>query len=312
VIGRRVDYNDLGYVPRANQVRVSPYLAYRIVDPFWEIAEMETYATSIARSNLDGLALLRGYYLGSKTRFKNFWSVLVEAARYPARGEDRQVGDGTALERLPGTGLTVTVATDPRRQLAATAYSETVVTSQGGSFELDGELTYLPLPRLELQLVPQLMFRSGDARFVSGGRNAGEYTFGDLDAQSVSATLRASYTFTNRLTLQLYGQLLIIAEHYSNFRSREVDPAARRPVIRLDQLTPAAPPDLDPDNEETNLNLSAVLRWEFRPGSTLFLVYSRLQAPTLTPDRDARLDLGALRGGPASDAIRLKLSYYWN
>jgi hypothetical protein len=30
------------------------------------------------------------------------------------------------------------------------------------------------------------------------------------------------------------------------------------------------------------------------------------------PDRDARLDLGALRTGPASDAIRLKLSYYWN
>ena len=312
VIGRRVDYNDLGYLPRANQIRFSPYLAYRIVEPFWEVAEMESYVNSIARSNFDGLALIRSYYLGSKIRFKNFWSVLVEAARYSARGEDRQVGDGTALERGPANGLSVTVSTDPRRQLAATASTETVVASQGWSFTLDGELTYLPLPRLELQLVPQLLFRAGDTRFVAGSREDGEYTLGDLKAQSVSTTLRASYTFTNRLTLQVYGQLIATAAHYSNFRSLEVDPAARRPVVRLDQLTPAAPPLSDPDSETTDLNLSAVLRWEFRPGSTLFLVYSRNQAPALTPDRDARLDLGALREGPAADAIRLKLSYYWN
>lgn len=312
MIGRRVDYNDLGYLPRANQIRVTPYLAYRIASPFWEIAELESYAFSIVRNNLDGLALLRGYYLGSKVRFKSFWSIDVVAARYPARGEDRQIGDGTALARLPETGLEVTVSTDPRRQLAASAYTETLVTTQGRYFYLDGELTYLPLPRLELQLVPQLMFRSGDARFVSGSREAGQYTFGDLEAQSVSATLRTSYTFTNRLTLQLHGQLLISAEHYTNFRSLAVDPGARRPVIELDQLTPSAPPATDPDDQQANLNLSAVLRWEFRPGSTLFLVYSRRQAPALMPARDARLDLGGLRDGPASDAIRVKLSYYWN
>ncbi|HEY0478145.1 MAG TPA: DUF5916 domain-containing protein [Kofleriaceae bacterium] len=312
VTGRRVDYNDLGYLQRANHLRVVPYLAYRIVDPFWEIAEMEAYAFVNRRQNLDGFTLLQGYYLGNKIRFKNFWSVIVEAARYTERGEDRQVGDGTALQRLPATGLDVTVNTDPRRQLAASVFTETLVTSRGKSFELDGELTYLPLPRLELQLLPQLMFRYGDPRFVTGSREDGEYVFGDLDAQSVSATLRTSYTFTNRLTLQLFGQLLLVAEHYSDFRSLQVDPAARRPVVRPDRLTPVAAPAADPDNEETNLNLSAVLRWEFRPGSTLFLVYSRFQAPALTPDRDARLDLGALRAGPAEDAIRLKLSYYWN
>jgi hypothetical protein len=312
VIGRRVDYNDLGYHQRANQRRVVPYLAYRTVEPFWEIAEMESYAFSTQRDNLDGLALLHGYNLGHKIRFKNFWSVVAEIGRYTARGEDRQIGDGTALERLPATGLDITVNTDPRRQLAASVFTELLVTSRGKSFEIDGELTYLPLPRLELQLLPRLLFTSGDTRFVSGSREDGEYVFGDLRAQSVSATVRASYTFTNRLTLQLYSQLLLIAEHYSDFRSRQVDPSARRPVIQIDELMPTAAPTADPDSEETNLNLSAVLRWEFRPGSTLFLVYSRFQAPELTPDRDARLDLGALRSGPAADAIRLKLSYYWN
>jgi hypothetical protein len=315
VIGRRVDYNDLGFLQRANHFRATPYLAYRIVEPFWEIAEMETYAMNITRTNLDGFTLLEGYYLGNKIRFKNFWSVLIEAGFYPARGEDRQVGDGTALERVPAAGVDISVNTDPRRQLAASAFISTLATSRGPILSLDGELTYRPLPRLELQLLPALSFRSGDPRFVTGSRESGEYVFGELKATSVSATLRTSYVFTNRLTLQLYGQLLLTAEHYSQFRLLEVDPAARRPVVefdKLDQLMPTAPPLADPDSEETNLNVSAVLRWEFRPGSTLFLVYSRFQAPALTPERNARLDLGALREGPASDAIRLKLSYYWN
>ena len=67
-----------------------------------------------------------------------------------------------------------------------------------------------------------------------------------------------------------------------------------------------------PDVAQTTLNISAVLRWEFRPGSTLFLVYSRSQAPDLEPLGDAKLDFGALRNGPAADALRVKLSYYWN
>jgi hypothetical protein len=188
-----------------------------------------------------------------------------------------------------------------------------VVHSKGASFILDGELTYQPLPRLELQLVPRLVLASGEQRYVSGIREAGEYLFGALRARSVGGTLRASYTFTNRLTLQLYGQLLLIAEHYSDFRSSAIEPSAPRPVIRLADLMAAPAPITNPDHAETSLNLNAVLRWELRPGSTLFLVYSRSQSPELALDNEpARLEPGALRRGPAHDALRLKLSYYWN
>lgn len=290
-IGRRVDPNDLGYLPRANQVRVVPYLAYRILDPLRAIAEMETYVFSSRRDNLDGLALVHGNYLGHRIRFANFWTLVTEVAYYSARAEDRQVGDGTALRRLPATGVDVIVSTDPRRRIAASVFMETLLTSRGRSFELDGEITYQPLPRLELQLLPRVYATTGDTRFVSGTREDGAYVFGDLTATSVSATLRSSLTFTNRLTLQLYGQLLLVEERYADFASFAVDPAAPRPVIALDELTPTGAPAERPDRDETSLTLSGVLRWEFRPGSTMFLVYSR--------DGD-------------ENALRLKLSYYWN
>lgn len=312
-IGRRVDYNDLGFLQRQNQLRFIPYLAYRSLAPFWEVAEIQGHAYASARDNLDGQTLLRGYYVGGEVRFKNFWSLAVDLYRYSSRFEDREVGDGTTIQRPSATGLDVILSTDPRRDLSASFTTETLLYSQGKSFTLDGEITYQPLPQLELQLLPQLVMSSGDPRLVEGSREEGSYLFGELQARSVGATFRTSYTFTNRLTLQLYSQLLLVAKHYEDFGTYAIEPGASRPVVRLGDLTPAAAPMTSPDRSETSLNLNAVLRWELLPGSTLFAVYSRFQSPELALDgEEAGLQLGALRRGPAVDAFRLKLSYYWN
>lgn len=314
VIGRRVDDNDLGYLQRQNLLHILPYLAYRTLDPFWEVAETNTHVYLSARDNFDGVPLLRGYYGGVNVRFKNFWIAAAELYRYDTRFDDREVGDGTAVQRPNANGLDVSISTDPRRQFAASISTESqLYQGRGGSFKLDGELTYQPLPRLELQLLPQLTLASGEPRFVPGTRAPGEpaLLFGDLQARAAGGTLRTSYTFTNRLTLQLYSQLLLVSEHYSNFQTYGGPPVAH-PMIRFTDMIPAAAPAATPDSASTTLNVSAVLRWEFRTGSTLFLVYTRSQTPELTLDGPARLDLGALRRGPAADAFRLKVSYYWN
>ena len=61
------------------------------------------------------------------------------------------------------------------------------------------------------------------------------------------------------------------------------------------------------------LNLNVVLRWEYRLGSTLFVVYTRSQIPKvgLLPSQMAGLDFDPIRRGPASQALVLKLSYWW-
>jgi hypothetical protein len=318
LIGRRVDYNDLGYLQRQNLVRILPYLGYRTLEPFWEIAETETHVYLQLRENLDGVTLLRGYYAGGKIRFKNFWTVDGDVFRYDVRNEDREVGDGTTLERPTGYGIDLNLATDPRKQLSAAISTETLVysagKSQGRSFTLGGEVTYQPLTRLELQLLPQLTLSSGVPRFVPGPRSDSEprLLFGDLKAHGVGGTLRTSYTFTNRLTLQLYGQLLLTSENYSQFRFYNGSDA--HPILKISDLMDYPAPGSNPNRVQTDLNLSAVLRWEFYPGSTLFLVYTRSQdeRPPLDVGQRADLDAGALRTGPAHDALRLKLSYYWN
>ena len=140
------------------------------------------------------------------------------------------------------------------------------------------------------------------------------YSFARQLARNVGATLRASYTFTPELTLQAYAQLFLLAEHYSDFSTFTAGAPGQRARVRLGDLVAAPAPAANPDVQQAALNLNLVLRWEFRLGSTLYLVYSRAQAPpaTLLPGEESALDLRPiLHGRAAVDVLMLKISYWF-
>jgi hypothetical protein len=87
-------------------------------------------------------------------------------------------------------------------------------------------------------------------------------------------------------------------------------------LIRINDIASATPVDLPPGNpdlEEAALNVNVVLRWEYKIGSTFFLVYSRSQIPAVGTlgDAPATLDYHALGRRASADVILLKLSYWW-
>ncbi len=309
---KRLDYNDLGFMRRQNELRFVPGVEYRNLNPVWYVHESRLRAYSSIRQTTDGLNLWRGYYVGGDVRFKNFWSVFSEVYYFGDRFDDREVGDGTALERSALVGMDLGIKTDPRLPILGSISTETLFVFNGFSFNLNGELSFHVLPQLELQLLPQVTYTFGEPRYVGSTDQPGEYLFGELAARGVGATLRTSYAFTNQLTLQLYAQLLLVAKHYSEFSSYQSNLGDSRPAIRLEDLSPAPQPAVSPDIEETTLNTNAVLRWEFQPGSTLFLVYTRYQAPYLAIDGGAELNFQALDNGPAANTLWLKASYWWN
>jgi len=119
-------------------------------------------------------------------------------------------------------------------------------------------------------------------------------TTGRQRATGLGAVVRASYAFSPRLTLQAFGQVYAGALDYHDFATAPA--AARR--VRLADLVAAPDPAADPDGDDTTLNVTAVLRWGWRLGSTAHLVYSRAQA------RDGN-------GTAATDSVLAKLSYWW-
>ena len=112
------------------------------------------------------------------------------------------------------------------------------------------------------------------------------------------------------MTLQGYAQLFTAFGHYGPFYTASSTGAP----IRQAELVPTQPNE-NPDFHTAELNVNVVLRWEYRPGSTLFVVYTRAQSesPVATGQSPAlTLWPGRLLQGPANDAFLVKWSYWWS
>jgi hypothetical protein len=313
VSSQKLDFNDLGYMQRQNQHHVYAGLEYRTTEAWGKTLESHWRVEWIERDSLAGLNLARMFQVWTQGKLKNFWGWWSEVHYRAPHFDDREVGDGTALERDGLVGFEIGVNSDARKRVYYEMFTQVQALFDGFNFYLDGKLTVRALPQLDFDLLPVLTYTFGEPRYAGAGAAPGETLWGNLTAGSVGATLRATYTFMPRLSLQVYAQLFLAFKHYDEY---SIFRAGNQlgPVVHLADLRPTTQiPSTNPDLEEGVLNLNVVLRWEYRIGSTLFFVYTRAQSPDLTlmTGRAAQLDIGALRKAPAADVLLLKLSYWW-
>ena len=314
---RRFEINDLGYNQRANQLSPLAGLEYRDLVPHGIFREVHVSANSAQSLNVDGLLVGMGQYLETYLRFRNLWSVWATAYFRSSKFDDREVGDGTALQRKGRFGGEVNVGSDPTKRFAFTFDQDSAVLFDGVYLNGNATLTTRVLPQFDFDLGPTWLYTNGEPRFVEDGLVPGEYVFGKQKAENLGAVLRATYTFTPRLTLQTYAQLFLASQHYANLSHvLTAAPAsgAPRAHVHVSDLTPYdVPLTVNPDVEQAALNVNVVLRWEYLLGSTLFLVYTRSQVPSvvLTPSEPATLDLRSVGRAPAADTLFLKASFWW-
>jgi hypothetical protein len=150
--------------------------------------------------------------------------------------------------------------------------------------------------------------------------------FADLDLTQVSMEARVSWSFTPALSLEMYVQPLISAGDYSELKELRTPGTFDFTVYGRDRgsLTAtdggwiADPGDggraffvPDRDFNHRSLRGSAVLRWEYHPGSTLYLIWQHSRAD-VTQVGDFRLgrDVDALLSARADNMFAVKLSYW--
>jgi hypothetical protein len=299
---KRFDIDDLGYLARSNVHHLQVEGELFSAKPAGPFVEEKTRFETFFRRNLDGLVLPSGYQWNVGATGRGLWEIWMELHWRPAYFDDRELGDGRALQRSGRLGLEVEFSTDPRRSVVAGAWTSTHSLHSGWDHETDGWIKIRPRDNVELEFEPYLLFTRGEPRFVDGSDPAGA-RFARQDASSVGLTTRAIWTLQRDLTLQAYVQALLASIRYRD--AFTADPSLR--IISLDSLAPAS---FDPsmyDGREGALNATIVARWEYRPGSTAFLVYSHAQ----TPADGMGFHPGALVHGPAADALLFKLSWAW-
>ncbi len=307
--GRRFDRNDVGFMRRQNDFWLGGTLTYRTTRPFWKVLETRTGPSVVRAVNLDGSLIHASVELNSDWLLRNFWTVGAFVQYLPTWLEDREVGDGTRIERAAVAGGGLRVSSDPRRSVQAALRSGVGHRPGGVQAQVQGSLLVRALPQLDLELLPELTVSRGEARYLETAPT-GERILGRLDAAAVGSTARATYTFTPSLSLQSYLQVFLARKDYDRYWA--VATTGDKPIIHLRDLSTPATPAEDPRGSQAILNVNVVLRWEYRLGSTLFLVYTRVQNATPSdPFLQPRLDLGAIRHAPAADTLLLKLTRWW-
>ena len=270
--------------------------------------------------------------------FLNYW-YLNGGGQVRRRVLDDRLTRGGPSAANPGGGFVqLNGGSDSRAWFQVQANSNYGWTDAGGWNKSVG-LTFnvRPSPMLSISAGPQWNYSHGIAQYVrtvpdaAGSATYGSrYVFGVLDQSQLTLVTRVGVILTPTVSIQVYAQPLLASGDYTNFKElaqpRTFDfREYARPggSISLDALTrtytvdPDAegPADTftfrDPDFNLKSLRVNAVFRWEMKPGSTFYAVWTRQQVDQANPGsfqfgRDARDMLGA----PGDDVVLVKFAYW--
>ncbi|MFN8651869.1 MAG: DUF5916 domain-containing protein [Gemmatimonadales bacterium] len=207
---------------------------------------------------------------------------------------------------------------DSRKKLVPFMWVNYSRTDGGRSHRLNlgPELDYKFSSRFNTSLSLSWTRNHNDAQYFGtfGDTVAGitRYTFAHLDQTTVGMTWRLDYTFTPTTTLQLYAAPFITKGTYSRVRELSATPRAANFNARYQPVGDTAIANNPGGFNFKQFNSNAVFRWEYRPGSTLFLVWSqgRSDFTSLEGGRNYGGDIKDLFSLPARNTFLVKLSYW--
>ena len=241
------------------------------------------------------------------------------------------------------------VRSDGRREtVGRLSYDWVVESGDSWNRSVSFDLTVNPSERLTIQFGPSLSRGHTSAQYVSSVADplavqtfGQRYIFGGLDQTTVSIDTRVNVTFTPTLSLQVYVEPFISTGDYRELKEFErpgtfkfleygtdigtvsQDPG-RGYTIDPDGAGPAAPFEVaDRDFSYRSLIGNAVLRWEWRQGSTLFFVWQQRRISSLTGDGvngtdpwiggfELGRDPGDMFATPADNIFVIKVNYWLN
>lgn len=287
------------------------------------------------------------FSLETSFEFLNYWELELESSVRPRLMSDVATRGGPLMITPSVVSLQAGVSTDRRRPVFLEPNLDLERWGEGGGrWEASMEINVRPSPTLEIVLLPAFSAEHAPAQYVTQtaavnypptfGRR---YLFGELKRRELAMETRANLTLTPRLTFQLYAQPLLSAGDYIAYKQ-----LARPESFEFDEFEPGTAVtsgtdvtcgggrtcvldgrryvDFDRDGVSDlsfqeqdftvrSLLLNAVLRWEYRPGSALYLVW---QQGREVEDQAGRLSLGRdldrLWDAKPDNVFIVKLTYW--
>jgi Domain of unknown function (DUF5916) len=308
------EINDLGFLRRADQRNIGNWIQFRNDTPNrWFRSRMINF-NQYASWNYDGDVLESGGNVNAHATWVNKWEMGGGYNFNALEFDDRATRGGPGVYNGGSRVGWHYLNTDPRRQVKLSYFIGGGGNGEGQTFlEFNPSVTYRPLPALTINPGLRYLKNAFGAQWVEKITDTSDhYVFGDLDQTTVALTTRVNYTLTPNLSLELYAEPFVSAGDFGSFKEL-VNGRARAFADRYGAYDYHYAPGDDPDFNVKSFRTTNVLRWEYKPGSTLFVVWQQARENDYVPGGFRfRRDVHDIFGVTPRNTFLVKLAYWLN
>ncbi len=328
--------NDLGYHTRGDVWNGHVEAGYQSLHPGrlfrrW-IATFSYYRNYDFGGNRIGEYL----YLDGEGQFLNYWTSTLHLDYEPPKYSHYLTRGGPMAYYPSGATVRAGLTSDDRRPFILKLNGTFRTHPSGGyNWSMGGSVTWKPSPNFSLAVGPSYTWRYSQGEWVmkvvdpqKTSTLGVRYVLADIVQKTLPIEFRLSWTFHPRLSLQAYLQPFLGAGDYRAFKElhavRTFDfdfygengssIAFENGVYTVDPDGPGGPAVPfsfgNPDFNLKSLRGTVVLRWEYRPGSMLYFVWTQKRADDSYPgDFEFGRDLGDVFRAPGENIFLLKFTY---
>jgi hypothetical protein len=289
-----LELNDLGYMQSSDEIRQESNISYFVIRP---VSIFRTYTVNLEQFNtwnFNGSYLGSGAHLSFSSEFMNKWSFQTNLIGHTHQLDTRILRGGPDM-LLPGSFLTFgQLRTDYSRKISfGVEYNYQLTASQSAeNYSIGPSFTIRPVNTLKVSLAGSYAGNHDQLQYITTRNlNAGSrYIMGTIDQRTMGLTLRIDYSITPEFTIQYYGSPFISRGSYAEFKYVEdplnpkykerftlyPDPAVENGIYQLDENNDGVG-DYTLENPDFNFHQfrsNLVAKWEYRPGSYIYLVWS--------------------------------------
>ncbi|MCX6559915.1 MAG: DUF5916 domain-containing protein [Candidatus Aminicenantes bacterium] len=328
-----LELNDVGYLRQTDVAMPYVWAGYRIYEPWGPFRSVNINFNEWSGYNFGGETIFKGGNINLNFNLKNYWRA---GFGYNIQGQSISASSlrgGPSLRFPSGYSTWFNIETDMRKKIRASVMGGAFGRGNGDSSDVQFQpgLTIIPSSAFQISIMP-MYERSHNILQYVGTQAIGadpRYIFGTIEQKTLGLTLRLNYSLTPNLTVQYYGMPFVSAGRYRDFKritnprsksmddrfrlfggSASYDAAGSQYVVDENGDGAADYAFANPDFSFRQFRSNLVVRWEYTPGSALYLVWSQGRTGYLMEGSfDYGRDVQGLFDTHPQDVFLVKFSY---
>jgi hypothetical protein len=292
-----LEINDIGFQRRADDIRHYTWIGYQTLKPDNTFRRVGINYNHWSAWDFGGNHNSLMFNTNSWQNWKNNWFTNLGFNYEPISYSNFALRGGPRLRQSAGISFWNGINMDRRKKLRLNFFhnGNKAVDDSNSSYNAEFGITYQPINSLRISASPEYGINKDKLQFIENLEVNGEtrYLNGTIDQRTLSMSFRLNYTINPNLTIQYWGQPFISRGRYKEFKevtnplakefNNRITPFMDNQITLMDNVY-AVDENMDgttdfsfdnPDFSFVQFRSNLVVRWEYTPGSEIYLVWSQ-------------------------------------